>query len=48
MKSGKLYGSAALDFKGDLMQTMAELARLLKDPTATGKLLSVPVSIVKS
>ena len=48
VKSGKIYGSAALDFKGDLMQTMAELARLLKAPTSTGKLLSVPVSIVKS
>jgi len=48
VKAGKIYGSAALDFKGDLMQTMGELARLLKDPTSTGKLLSVPVSIVKS
>lgn len=48
VKSGKIYGSAALDFKGDLMQTMAELARLMKTPTATGKLLSVPVLIVKS
>lgn len=48
VKAGKIYGSAALDFKGDLMQTMQELARMMKDPNSNGKLLSVPVIIAKS
>lgn len=48
VKAGKIYASAALDFKGDLMQTMQELDRMLKNPGSTGKLLSVPVTIVKS
>ena len=48
VKSGKIYASAALQFQDDLMQTFAELGRLLKDPTAVGKLMSVPVKVAKS
>lgn len=48
VKQGKIFASAALDFQGDLMQTMGELSRLLKSPTSVGKLLSVPISIVKA
>lgn len=48
VKSGKIYASAALQFEEDLMQTFAELGRLLKNPTAVGKLMSVPVKVAKS
>ncbi len=48
VKSGKIYASAALQFEADLMQTFAELGRLMKTPTAFGKLMSVPVKVIQS
>lgn len=48
VKAGKIYASSALNFEGDMMQTFAELGRLMKNPNLVGKLLSVPINIVKS
>jgi ABC-type sugar transport system substrate-binding protein len=48
VKAGKIYASAALQFEADMMQTFAELGRLLKTPTAVGRLMSVPVKVFKS
>jgi ABC-type sugar transport system substrate-binding protein len=48
VESGKIYASAALQFEADLMQTFAELGRLLKTPRAVGKLMSVPVKTFTS
>lgn len=48
VKAGKIYAAAALQFEADLMQTFAELGRLLKTPTAFGKLMSVPVKVIQS
>ena len=45
VKSGKLYALGELLFANDLMQTVDELARLIKDPAATGKQLETPVKI---
>jgi ABC-type sugar transport system substrate-binding protein len=45
IKHGKLYALGELLFVNDLMQTVDELARLIKDPTATGKQLETPVKI---
>ncbi len=45
IKSGKMYGLGELLFVADLTQTVDELARLIKDPTATGKQLETPVKI---
>jgi ABC-type sugar transport system substrate-binding protein len=47
LAKGQIWANAELQFKDDLMQTFAELERLLKDPSSTGKLLSVPVKVVK-
>lgn len=47
LATGAIYTNAELQFEADLMQTFAELERLLATPTATGKLLSVPVKTVK-
>lgn len=47
LAKGQIYANAELQFKDDLMQTFAELERLMANPTATGKLLSVPVKVVK-
>ena len=43
LASGAIYTNAELQFEADMMQSFAELERLLANPTATGKLLSVPV-----
>jgi ABC-type sugar transport system substrate-binding protein len=48
VKDGKIFASAALQFEADLLQTFDELGRLLKTPTAYGKLMSVPVKVIKS
>jgi ABC-type sugar transport system substrate-binding protein len=48
VKSGKIFASAALQFEADLIQTFNELGRLLKNPTAFGKLMSVPVKVIQS
>ena len=47
LASGGIYTNAELQFEADMMQSFAELERLLANPTATGKLLSVPVKTVK-
>lgn len=47
LAAGQIYTNAELQFEADLMQTFDELGRLLANPTATGKLLSVPVKVVK-
>lgn len=46
LASGQIYANAELQFEADMMQTFDELQRLLANPTATGKLLSVPVKVV--
>ena len=38
-----LYGAAALNFKGDMVQTFETIAEMLKDPSAPGKQLYVPM-----
>ena len=47
LATGAIYTNAELQFEADMMQSFAELERLLASPTATGKLLSVPVKTVK-
>ncbi len=47
VKSGDIYAAAALQFEADLLQTFDELGRLLKAPRKFGKLMSVPLKIVK-
>jgi ABC-type sugar transport system substrate-binding protein len=44
---GKMYASAALNFKGDVMQTFDAIADMLKDPKAQGKQLTVPLDLHK-
>lgn len=41
--AGHLYGAAALNFKGDMVQTFDTIAEMLKDPSAPGKQLYVPM-----
>ena len=43
VESGEMYGAAALDFQGDLMQTFEAVATMLGDPSAPGAQLEVPV-----
>ncbi|MFM1950602.1 MAG: hypothetical protein RL418_289 [Actinomycetota bacterium] len=47
VKADNIHAVAKLDFQKDLMQTVDTLAAMIKNPTAKGKQLSVPVSIVK-
>jgi ribose transport system substrate-binding protein len=48
VKSGELYGVAALQFGDDLAQTLQELTAMLKDPKAVGHQLSVPLKAIKT
>jgi len=43
VKSGDMYGAAVLQFQKDMMQTLESFGTMLKDPTAPGKQLEVPV-----
>ena len=43
VESGEMYGAAALDFQGDMMQTFDAVAAMLEDPSALGTQLEVPV-----
>ena len=43
VESGEMYGAAALDFQGDMMQTFEAVATMLADPSAPGAQLEVPV-----
>jgi len=48
VKSGDMYGAAALEFEKDMMQTFDAVATMLKDPSAPGKQLEVPLGIHKA
>lgn len=47
LKKGAIYANAEVQFEADLMQTFDEIDRLLANPSATGRLLSVPVKVVR-
>lgn len=46
VKSGTLYGDAALDFGADLSQTIDKLIAMAKKPSALGTQMTTPVNIV--
>ena len=48
VKSGEMYGAAALEFGKDLAQTLESITSMLKDPSAPGKQLEVPVAMHKA
>ena len=48
VKSGEMYGAAALEFGKDLAQTLESLTTMLKDPSAVGKQLEVPIAVHKT
>ncbi|MFD4600706.1 sugar ABC transporter substrate-binding protein [Streptomyces sp. NPDC058464] len=47
-KEGKIYAIIALNFQGDMQQSMDTLFKMMKDPEATGEQLTVPVEIVRA
>ena len=47
IKSGEIYGAAVLQFQKDMMQTLESIGMMLKDPSAQGRQLEVPVDAVK-
>lgn len=44
--SGDIYGVVAFDFQADLGQNLAELHSLAADPTAAGKQITTPITVV--
>lgn len=48
VKSGEIYAIAALQFAGDMVQSFDTLAAMMKDPTAPGKQLTVPMKVIKA
>ena len=45
VKAGTLYGEVAFNFEADTKQNIAELGAMHANPTAPGKLLTVPVTV---
>lgn len=48
VKKGEMYGAAALQFEKDMMQTFDSIASMLKDPSALGKQIEVPLAVSKA
>jgi ABC-type sugar transport system substrate-binding protein len=46
VKAGTLYGEVAFNFQADTQQNIAELEAMHADPTAPGKLMTVPVTVI--
>ena len=46
VKAGTLYGEVAFDYATDTRQNIAELEAMNANPTAPGKLLTVPVTVI--
>lgn len=46
IKAGNIYASAAIQFAEGVFNDLTELDRLMKNPKATGKLLSEPLKVI--
>jgi len=47
IKAGTIYGGAAFDFKTDTQNNITEILTMVAAPAATGKLMTVPVNIIR-
>jgi ABC-type sugar transport system substrate-binding protein len=46
IKAGTLYGGVTFNFQQDVINNVIEIRAMAADPTAVGKVLSVPISVI--
>jgi ABC-type sugar transport system substrate-binding protein len=46
IKAGTLYGGVTFNFQQDVINNVIEIRAMTADPTAVGKVLSVPISVI--